>query len=144
MKTSENGIELIKKFEGFRATPYKDIAGYPTIGYGHLILKGEVFGAISSMEADRLLRQDVADKAEKFVNDLVKVPLTQNEFDALVSFTFNLGGMALKGSTLLKLLNAGQKEKVPGEFLKWDIAGGHPSSSLLQRRQKEAELFETA
>ena len=141
MKTSETGIALIKSFEGFSATPYKDIAGLLTIGYGHLILPGEVFGAISSMEADLLMRKDVAEKAERFVNDLVEVPLLQNEFDALVSFTFNVGGANFKKSTLLKVLNEGKKENVPQELLKWDFAGGHKSDAILKRRQKEAKLF---
>jgi len=141
MKTSETGIALIKAFEGFSATPYKDVAGLLTIGYGHLILPGEVFGAISSMEADLLMRKDVAEKAERFVNDLVEVPLKQNEFDALVSFTFNVGGANFKKSTLLKVLNEGKKENVPQELLKWDFAGGHQSDAILKRRQKEARLF---
>ena len=141
MKTSQQGIDLIKKFEGFRATQYLDIAGLPTIGFGHQVLPGEHFGAISSVEATALLLRDVADKAEYFVNKFVTVELTQNEFDALVSFTYNLGGANFRKSTLLKLLNQGNKEAVPGEMLKWDFAGGHKSDAILQRRRKEAELF---
>ena len=142
MKTSQQGIDLIKKFEGFSVTPYKDIAGLLTIGYGHLILPGEHFGAISSVEAVALLARDIAEKAEYFVNKFVTVPLTQNEFDALVSFTFNVGGANFQKSTLLKVLNAGKKEAVKGELLKWDFAGGHKSDAILQRRLKEAALFE--
>jgi GH24 family phage-related lysozyme (muramidase) len=141
MKTSQSGIDLIKKFEGFSATPYKDIAGLLTIGYGHLILPSEHFGALSSVEAYALLMRDIAEKAEYFVNKFVTVDLLQNEFDALVSFTFNVGGANFQKSTLLKLLNAGKKEDVPQEFLKWANAGGHKSEALLKRRQLEAKLF---
>jgi len=141
MKISQSGINLIKQFEGFSATPYKDIAGLLTIGYGHLILPGEHFGAISSVEAAALLIRDIADKAEYFVNKFVTVDLLQNEFDALVSFTYNVGGANFQKSTLLKLLNAGKKEDVPQEFLKWDNAGGHKSEALLKRRRLEAKLF---
>ena len=144
MKTSESGIALIKSFEGFSATPYKDIAGLLTIGYGHLILPNEHFGAISSVEADALMRKDVAEKAEYFVNKFVTVDLLQNEFDALVSFTYNVGGANFQKSTLLKVLNLGQKENVPKELLKWDFAGGHKSDAILKRRQQEAKLFSGA
>ena len=140
MKTSQQGIDLIKKFEGFRATQYTDIAGLPTIGFGHQILPGEHFGALSSVEATALLIRDIAEKAEYFVNKFVTVELTQNEFDALVSFTYNVGGANFQKSTLLKVLNLGQKENVPKELLKWDFAGGHKSDAILQRRRKERAL----
>ena len=145
MKTSSNGIALIKTFEGFRATPYKDVAGKLTIGFGHLILAGEVFGALSSVEATALLMKDVADKAEVYVNKFTTFPLTQNQFDALVSFTFNEGGENYRTSTLLKYVNSSQYEKVPAELCNWVFVHVNGkavvNAGLLSRRQKEGELF---
>jgi lysozyme len=118
MKTSEAGIKFLKDREAFRAVPYKDTEGNPTIGFGHLIRQGELFGALSSVEATALLERDVSG-AENCINNFVKEPLTQNEFDALVSFVFNVGEAAFKGSTMLKLLNIGEFDLAANEFLKW-------------------------
>ena len=141
MNISKHGLELIKSFEGFRAVPYKDIAGYPTIGFGHKIVAGEVFGAISSLEATNLLEKDVQ-WAVTIINSAVMVLINQNEFDALCSFTYNVGAHAFATSTLLKLLNEEDFEGAAKEFLKWDRAGGKVSAGLLARRQKEKVLFE--
>lgn len=141
MKISSKGLDLIKEFEGFRAVPYKDAVGLPTIGYGHLIKKGEVFGAISSVEATAILSRDVED-AENSVNKMVNVPINQHQFDALVSFTYNLGGHSLLSSTLLKKLNLKDFEGAAEEFLKWDHAGGKQLPGLTRRRKAEKELFE--
>ena len=140
MNISQNGIELIKSFEGFRAVPYKDIAGFLTIGFGHKIVAGEVFGAISSLEATAILHRDVQ-WAVTIINTAVEVALNQNQFDALCSFTYNVGAHAFATSTLLKLINEEDFAGAAKEFLKWDIAGGKVSASLLARRQKEKALF---
>ena len=142
MEISDTGIELIKSFEGFRATPYEDVAGKMTIGFGHLILPGEVFGALSSVEATALLIRDIAEKAEKWIDLYVKVNLTQNEYDALCSFVYNVGAGNFRSSTLLDKLNQFEKPSVPTEMLKWCKAGGATVKGLLQRRQKEADLFQ--
>lgn len=140
MKTGLRGIELIKSFEGYSATPYADVVGKSTIGYGHLILPTENFSAIGKDQAEAILKADLA-IAEKAVNDLVLTPLAQNEFDALVSFTFNLGRNALKNSTLLRLLNKGEMDAASDQFLRWDHAGGKVVAGLTRRRIAEKELF---
>src|SRR5580765_8560569 len=110
MHISNEGLDFIASEEGFRANVYNDFAGLPTIGYGHALKPGESFGTLSEADAKTLLRIDVA-VAEAHVNRLVRVALTQDQFDALCSFVFNLGGAALAGSTLLRLLNQGEYER---------------------------------
>lgn len=105
MKISKAGIQLIKEFEGYSPIPYKDVAGLNTIGYGHLIKKGELFSRVTAEQAEELLLKDLA-TAEKGVNTLIIVKLTQNQYDALVSFTYNVGVGALRDSTLRKYLNS--------------------------------------
>ena len=100
-----NGLDLIKRFEGFSQTVYFCPAGYPTIGYGHVVKDDEDFSeGIDEAEAEELLRQDTM-IAERAVLRLINVPLTDGQFDALVSFTFNLGGGALQRSTLRRKIN---------------------------------------
>lgn len=140
MKVSNNGLDLIKQFEGFSATPYKDVVGKSTIGYGHLIKKGEAFTRVSIEQATELLKEDCA-IAETCVNTNVKTNLNQNQFDALVSFVYNLGCGAFKASTLLKDLNRGEFEKASNEFHKWNHAGGRVVRGLSIRRKKEELLF---
>lgn len=144
MKTSTRGRKLIKEFEGLRTTAYKDIVGVWTIGYGHTNAAGspkvKPGMSITTKEADDILIKDLK-KYEDAVNRNVKVPITQNQFDALVSFTFNLGEGNLRKSTLLKRLNSGDY-KVGDEFLKWNRAGGRLVRGLLRRRQEEKKLFE--
>lgn len=145
MKTSEQGIAIIERFEGLRLEAYEDGAGVWTIGYGHTglaggmtrVKKGDV---CTSAQADEWLEEDVA-LAERAINVLVKVPLNQNQYDALVSFTYNLGWAALESSTLLRLLNAGATRIAAAEFVKWDYVAGKPSPGVLKRRQAEQALF---
>ena len=107
MQLSAEGLDLIKKSEGFRDRVYLDVAGFPTIGYGHLIKPHESFpNGITEAQAAAILSSDVQD-AEQAVARLVKVALTQGQFDALVDFCFNLGAGRLAGSTLLRELNVG-------------------------------------
>ncbi len=141
LSTGAKGIALIKNFEGLRLEKYQDVVGKWTIGYGHLILPDESFSAaIPEAQADALLRQDLG-ISEKAVNQYVIVPLTQNQFDALVSFTFNLGVGNLKSSTLLRVLNARQYQDAANEFLRWDKAGGKQVAGLTRRRTAERALF---
>lgn len=141
MKTSANGRKLIQQFEGCREKAYQDCVGVWTIGYGHTgnVKAGQV---ISKEEADRLLSQDLV-KFESGVEKNVKVALTQNQFDALVSFCYNLGVGSLQKSTLLKKLNAGDYKGAAEEFLKWNKAGGKVLTGLVRRRELERQLFLT-
>lgn len=145
MKTSQAGINLIKHFEGLRTTAYLDSVGVPTIGYGHT--KGVKLGMmITETKAEQLLRDDL-EYFENKVMDMVNVNLLQNQFDALVSFTFNLGEGNLKKSTLLKKLNntvyfrREELESIADEFLKWNKAGGKPLPGLTKRRIAERMMF---
>lgn len=144
MKTSDRGVALIKAHEGLRLTAYTDPVGVWTIGYGHTTAAGppkvERGMKITDAGADAILRQDLA-KFEGYVSSAVKVPLNQNEFDALVSFTFNLGPGNLRSSTLLKKLNAGDRAGAADEFLKWTKAGGKTLPGLVKRREAERALF---
>jgi lysozyme len=128
MVLSENGLKLIKTFEGFSSTVYICSAGYPTIGYGHAIFNKEEEEhfrreGITKEAASSLLEID-AKKAVRSVTNLTSVPLTQNQFDALVSFTFNLGGGAYQRSTLRALLNRQDYSNASLEFPKWSRAQG--------------------
>jgi lysozyme len=139
MKTSKRGIDLIKRFEGVRLHAYKCPAGVPTIGYGHTV--GVQMGeSITLAQAEQMLRDDLP-IYEVGVRSLVKQPLTQGQFDALVSFAFNLGVGALGKSTLLRRLNAGDYAGAAGEFGKWVNAGGIRLRGLVLRREAERALF---
>jgi GH24 family phage-related lysozyme (muramidase) len=139
-ETSQNGIDLIKSFEGLRTHTYKDAVGVPTIGYGHTGSDVKMGQQISQAQAEQLLRGDLS-KFEAAVRKEVKVPLTQGQFDALVSFTYNLGPNALHDSQLLKKLNAGDYAGAQAEFGKFVHAGGKVLPGLQRRREEEAALF---
>lgn len=141
MRLSPKGLELIKAHEGLRLRAYQDVVGVWTVGYGHTGTAKPGM-TITSEQADTLLRYDV-EQFENAVNNLVHVPLNQNQFDALVSFTFNLGRGALERSTLLRKLNAGDYQGAAKEYGKWVNAGGKPWPGLIRRRREERELFET-
>jgi lysozyme len=145
MKTSEDGVDLIKHFEGLRIKAYQDIAGVWTIGWGHTG-KGAIPGmSIGIEEAEDLLRHDVA-LAESIVKMATAgMMVTQGQFDALVSFAFNLGGPKLMQSSLLKKMRAGNLAGAAEEFLKWTkatVAGKKIDvPGLVARRTAERELF---
>jgi len=142
MRTSPAGLSLIKSSEGFRAHTYLDVAGFPTIGYGHRLLHPESFpNGVDEPQAAEILLSDLRD-AELAVQRLVKVPLTQGQFDALVDFCFNLGQGRLAASTLLQSLNAGQYEAAAQQLLRWDHAGAHENPALKARRQAELALWQ--
>lgn len=140
---SKDGLDLICRFEGFSPVIYICPAGYPTIGYGHLITeanKERFLDGVDEDEALELLRSDVG-KAERAVLRLIAVPLTQGQFDALVSFTFNLGSGALQRSTLRRKVNLEEHDDVPTELMKWVWAGGRKLKGLVKRRVAEAMLY---
>ncbi len=142
MKVSVVGMELLKRLEGFRNRVYLDVAGIPTIGYGHRLLHPESFpDGIDEPQAAELLASDVRD-AEQAIQRLVKVPLAQGHFDALVDFVFNLGAGRFATSTLLKCLNAGRYDEAVKELLRWDRAGGEEIPALRVRREAEAKLWQ--
>lgn len=140
MRASRDCYELIKRFEGFSSTPYPCPAGVWTIGYGTTNGVTMHSEPISREYAEELLRDDVS-RFEDAVNRYVKVPLTQNQFDALVSWTYNVGEGALKKSTLLKKLNKGEYDKVPYELARWNKADGNVLNGLTRRRAAEADLW---
>jgi lysozyme len=138
---TENGLNLIKKYESFYAEPYLCPAGFLTIGYGHMIRRNELFNAPISMdEALRLLKKDV-EISERAVMHQISYPLNDNEFDALVSFTFNLGSGQLQRSTLRMKINRGELLNASKEFLKYVFAGGRKLHGLILRRHEELQLF---
>jgi len=139
--TSKKGIDFIKGHEGFVPKIYNDSYGYKTIGYGHLLKEGEeklFANGITREQAEQLLKEDLK-IAEKAVNLWVEVPLNQNQFDALVSFVFNVGQGNFRRSTLLKKLNNGDYMGAADEFLKW--IGKPPLKGLIRRRAEERKLF---
>jgi lysozyme len=141
MQFSAKGMDLLKQSEGFRGQVYRDVAGLPTIGFGHRLLAGESFpDGISEAQAEAMLVQDVRG-AEAAVHRLVKVSLTQGQFDALVDFVFNLGAGRLAESTLLRELNAGRYDAAAEQLLRWDRAGAGENAGLKARRQAEYELW---
>jgi len=141
MNLSAAGLALLKRSEGFRAKVYTDATGNLTIGYGHKLLHAESFpDGIDEAFAAQILEKDVQ-YAEQAVTRLVKVPLTQGQFDALVDFTYNLGEARLAGSTLLIDLNKGYLNDAASQLLFWDHAGAKVLAGLKARRQAEFALW---
>ena len=140
MKISQEGIALIKKFEGCELEAYKCAAGVLTIGYGHT--KGVTEGMqITKAQADEMLVEELA-TYETYVSDAVDNQLDQCMFDALVSWTYNLGPTNLLSSTMLKVLNAGEYDEVPAQLKRWNKASGKVLEGLIRRREAESLLFE--
>ena len=141
MQYSKNGLALTESFEGCALIPYQDVAGVWTDGYGNTrnVVPGQ---AITQAQAEADLLRNVAD-AVAAVNRLVHIAMSQDEFDSLVDFTFNLGVGNFAGSTQLKLLNARDIEGAANEFAKWSKAGGNVVAGLLRRRLAERALFVT-
>ena len=148
MQLSEAGLTLIKQSEGFRAQTYRDIAGIPTIGYGHRLVPPESYpDGITEAKGETILESDVR-AAEQAVARLVSVTLTQSQFDALVDFTFNLGAERLESSTLLKYLNAGNSDAAATQLLLWDHGAVNGKeieiAALKARRAAEYALWHQA
>jgi lysozyme len=145
MKTSNVGLQLIKHFEGVKLKPYRDCVGLWTVGVGHLIGDGHSLPdswnrPFTIEECDALLAKDVR-KFELGVARYINVQLTQNQFDALISFAFNLGLGTLQRSTVRQALNRGDKEKASRSLLKYNKAGGKVVKGLDLRRKAEAKLL---
>ena len=140
MKISEDGLELIKKFEGCETSAYQDSVGVWTIGFGHT--KGVEEGQTCSIEDAEAMLADEMDESEGYINNMVKVELQQHEFDSLVAWVYNLGPTNLGESTMLKVLNGGQFDRVPDEMNRWTRAGGKILEGLVRRRQAESLMFQ--
>lgn len=145
MQMSQSALDnLLKKFEGCKLKAYKCPSDKWTIGYGHTSAAGEPLVkegmTITQDEAEAILKRDIV-KYENGVNDLVKVKLTQHQFDVLADFAYNAGVPQLKTSTLLKKVNAGNFDAVPAELMKWTKGGGKEIPGLVRRRRAEAEWW---
>ena len=140
MNISEDGLKLIKFFEGCKLDAYYCPSNVLTIGYGHTksVKEGD---KINQDEAEHLLQEEMPEY-EGYINDMVTVPLKQCQFDALVCWVYNLGPTNLGESTLLKLLNAGDYHTTPTQIKRWNKAGGKTLQGLIRRREAEALLFE--
>ena len=151
---SKKGIDLLIQREGVELMVYRDSANLRTIGVGHLLTGRELESGyvdiggkkvpwrqeITEYQAEVLLKQDLK-RFENAVNEYVNVALTQHQFDSLVSFVFNIGVNAFKNSTLLRLLNQGDYESVPGQLERWNRAGGQVVTGLIHRRNSEIDQF---
>ena len=145
MKIDKEGRDFIYKHEGVRLKAYSDVVGVPTIGVGFTYYPGgkkvKLGDAITQEQCDEMFTAIVA-SFEEAVNNLVKIPINQHQFNALVSFAFNVGTVALGKSTLLKFINSkASAQSIEAAFEMWDKAGGKVLSDLLQRRKDEAALF---
>ena len=155
MEMSEQGEKLLAQWEGFEKEVYLDVAGLKTIGVGHLLTKDELSsgkitigetvvryaGGITEQQVYDLLGQDLA-RFDQTVNDKVAVSLKQFQFDALVSFSFNVGASAFSSSTLLKKLNQGNYDEVPTQLRRWVFSGGNKVQGLVNRRGNEVKLWD--
>jgi len=137
--TSPIGRKLIEEFEGFSPSAYKDQNGIPTIAYGHTsgVHMGDTCGV---MQAEQFLAEDLK-TAETAINDLVRVPLTQNQFDALVSLVYNIGRGNFACSTVLRSLNENQNQAASAAILMWVKTNGKVNPGLQRRREAERALF---
>ena len=139
MNLGYNGTKILKFFEGCKLTAYQDSVGVWTIGYGHT--KGVYAGmSITQEEAEQMLLTEL-EEYEGYVEKYVTVPLTQNQFDALVVWVYNLGPTNFRNSTLLKELNSGNYTAAGKEITRWNKAGGKVLAGLVKRREAEALLF---
>ena len=144
MAINAAALSLIKRFEGLKTTAYYCAAHVPSIGFGHTAtVKASDVGVkkITEAQAEKLLQDDLK-RFEADVSRLVKVPINENQFGALVSFCYNIGTGAFAGSTLLKLLNAGRTKEAADQFARWNKAGGRILAGLTARRAAERLLFD--
>ena len=141
MTPSENCLNLLKRFEGCKLTGYLCPAGIPTVGYGHTGPEVKVGMTIGQRTADAYLLKD-ATHAGDAINEMVNVPLTQGQFDALVSLAYNIGAGAFAKSTMLRKLNAGDYLGAAMEFPKWRNGGGRVLDGLVARRAAEQAMFQ--
>lgn len=137
---SQEGIDLIKRFEGFSSEVYYCAGNFPTVAFGHKLLPGEKFTSVTREQGEQILKKDL-NETIKQLNYLITTELTLNQFSALASFIFNLGYRAFNTSTLKAVVNAGEHLDVPAELIKWRLAAGQPLKGLLLRRLAEASLY---
>jgi GH24 family phage-related lysozyme (muramidase) len=145
MNIGDRGLDLIRAFEGFRAEPYLDAVGVPTIGYGSTYYPGGqrvrlTDPPISEPEARRLMQATLAE-FEDGISAALQVDVTQSQFDALVCWAFNIGVSAAQNSTLMRKLNSGDYLGAADQFLRWNKAGGQVLRGLTRRREAERALF---
>ena len=140
MNISEEGLSLIKKFEGCKLEAYKDAVGIWTIAYGRI--KDVKMGDTCTKEQAEEWLDEEMHEYEGYINDQVKVDLEQYQFDALVSWVYNLGPNNLKSSTLISVLNDKKYNDVPAQIRRWNKAGGNVLDGLIRRREAEALLFQ--
>lgn len=139
MKTSEEGIALIKTFEGCKLRAYLDAVDVPTIAYGRT-KDVKIKDICTQQQAEDWLEEELVEY-EGYVNEAVKVELTQPQFDSLVSWTYNLGPSNLNRSSMLRVLNTSDYDNVPEQIMRWNKAGGRVLPGLVRRREAEAEMF---
>lgn len=140
MTSNQSGIDLIKSFEQLRLTAYLDLRGIPTIGWGHTGQDVHLGLIIDLQAANELFQKDLS-RFEQGVSQLVKITLTNGQFSALVSFSYNVGLANLKSSTLLRKVNNNQLAAAANEFLRWDHIGRQQIAGLARRREAERALF---
>ena len=140
MKTSTAGQQFIQFWEGLRLKAYQDIGGVWTIGYGHTGPDVTPGLEITQYKAVSLMLQDLS-RIEERVSEMLVSTVSQQQFDALISFAYNLGPMALHGSTLLRFLNGGNAAAAALQFIRWDHAGAVEVEALKRRREAEAAIF---
>lgn len=140
MKISQEGVALIKKFEGCELDAYQDSVGVWTIGYGHTkeVKEGD---KINKDEADYLLQEEMIEY-ESYINDMVDVDLNQSQYDSMCAWVYNLGPSNLGSSTMLRVLNEGKYDEVPQQMKRWNKANGEVLDGLIRRREAEALLFQ--
>ena len=141
-QVNEDGLKLLETCEGLRLKAYKDVRGILTIGYGHTGPDVRPDSFITQQDAEKLLTEDIA-IAKEAVDRLVKVPLTSNQFSALVCFVYNIGQGSFASSTLLRRLNLRDYAGAADEFLRWNKANGVPVAGLTARRKAEKALFQS-
>ena len=141
MITSQKGIDLIKKFEGFSDKEYICPAGKPTIGYGHVVLANEYFQEPMTRRAAEILLKKDLEPRQKSLNSFLKVKVNQNQFDALISLIYNIGVDNFRKSTLLKFINERLFDKVPDQFRRWRFSNGKVLKGLVTRREEEIKLW---
>lgn len=140
MNPSQACVDLVKSFEGFSATAYLCPAGVPTVGYGSTE-NVDMGDEVTEVEAECMLMEDLIE-ASVAIDQLVDVPLNQNQYDALTSLVYNIGRDAFRNSTLLKLLNSGEYEGAAAQFARWNRGGGRVLAGLTRRREEERKVFE--
>jgi lysozyme len=139
MELSDKGVVFITNNEGLRLQAYRDGGGVPTIGYGHT--KGVKMGDVCTKEQALAYLHDDTKEAVSAVNDLVKIPITQDQFDALVDFVFNIGRPQFASSTLLRVLNSGDYFAASKQFGRWKYDNGKEVAGLIARRKRTADMF---